>query len=256
MRRFIVCVAFVVTLVLPTTAFASIALEAHPQGIWATTKEPKESAFSTGSFTPPANSLLLVRVQEMGSGTSGALGNPLIAGGGLGYEVQSGATVNLTSSWSVTETWLTAKVGGAPSSMAITVDDPVNRSAYIYIVSVIAFTGYDTASPIGGTLTSGSNAGVGDGAESRELSEAPSGRDITLQSISVDSTLGPPKPSWEAGWEPVHEIAGTANEAGLAIAKRQGSTSKTVAVKDVYTAAGGLFKAGLAAIVVKAAPGG
>jgi hypothetical protein len=212
------------------------------------------AAFVTEEFTPPANSLLVVRVYVMRKEGSSSMGTPLISGGGLAYTHRSGATTALTPAWATTAAWFTAPVGGSPAKMAITVDEASNLNVYEYVVSVIAYTGYDTTTPIGGVLTSGAT-NIGDGAESRTLSEAPAVADETLLCIDCDATKGPPQTSLETGWSLVHEKSASA-ESGIAIASRTGSTSTTVSVKDSYNVSGGSFsKAGMGAIVIRAAKG-
>jgi hypothetical protein len=208
-------------------------------------------AFTTEEFTPPANSLLVVRVYRMRKEGESEMGVGTIEGGGLTW-TNRGANTTLKPAWSTKATWFTAPVGGSPAKMAITVDDPSNLNIYEYVVSVLAYTGYDTTTPIGGIVSSGTS-NIGDGEESRELSEAPRAEDETLLCIDVDATKAPPTPSLETGWSTVHEKSASA-ESGLAIASRTGSTSKTVKVKDVYVVSGGtLVKAGLGALVVRAA---
>lgn len=216
-------------------------------------KEAGTAAFATEEFTPPANSLLVVRVYVMRKEGESLMGTPLISGAGLTYTHRSGATTQLKPSWSTTAAWFTAPVGGSPAKMAITVDEASNLSVYEYVVSVIAYTGYDTTTPIGGLLTSGTTD-IGDGEESRELSAAPAEGDETLVCIDGDSTKAPLKTSFETGWTLVHEKSAS-NESGIAIAQRTASTSKTVKVKDSYVGGGSFSKAAMGAIVIRAATG-
>lgn len=210
-------------------------------------------AFVTGSFTPPANSLLVVRVYLMRNTGESEIGTPTISGGSLVWTARGGANTILKPAWSTRATWFTAPVGGSPASMSITVDDLNNLNIFEYVVSVIAYTGYDTTTPIGG-INGSSTTNIGDGEEARTLSEAPRAEDITLLSIDVDATIGPPKPSLETGWTSVHEKSG--GESGIAIAKRTGSTSTTVKVKDSYAGGGTFGKGGMGAMVIRAAASG
>lgn len=209
-------------------------------------------AFTTEEFTPPANSLLVVRVYLMRKEGESEIGTPAVSGGGLVW-TNRGANTTLKPAWSTKAVWFTAPVGGSPAKMAVTVDDANNLNIYEYIVSVIAYTGYDTTTPIGGIVSSGAT-NIGDGEESRELSEAPGVADETLVCIDVDATKAPPAPSLETGWAIVHEKSAS-GESGIAVASRGASTSKVVKVKDVYVGGGTLFKAGLGAMVVRAAAG-
>jgi hypothetical protein len=208
-------------------------------------------AFTTEAFTPPANSLLVVRVYLMRNSGESEMGQPSISGGGLTWTARPTATTTLKPSWSTKAVWFTAPVGSSPSSMTITVDDANNLNIYEYVVSVLAYTGYDVTTPIGGMLGSGTT-NIGDGEESRTLSEAPAAGDETLLCIDADATKGPPSPSLDTGWTLVHEKSAS-GESGIAIASRTGSTSTTVKVKDSYNVSGGSFsKAGMGALVVRA----
>lgn len=215
------------------------------------TKTSSTAAFSTEEFTPPANCLLLVRVFAIRDGGESEMGVPTIEGGGLTYTARGTATTTLKAAWSTKGVWFTAPVGSSPAKMKITVDDLNNLKIYEWDVSVIAITNYNVGSPIGGILGSGTT-NIGDGEESRELSEAPATIDLTFLSIDVDSSKGPPKPALEAGWALIHEKS-LSGESGIAIAIRENSTSKTVKVKDVYVGGGIFSKGGLGAIVIRGA---
>lgn len=211
------------------------------------------SAFSTGEFTPPANSLLLVTVEMIGNGTTGDLGTPTIEGGGLTYTpITSGFG---SPAWSLKAITFRAQVGASPSAMKITVDDDNNQNIDAYTVSVIAYTGHDTTTPAAGAVTSGST-NIGDGEESQTLATAPSEADDTVNVIALDTSLGPPKPVYETGWSSIHE-GKLSGEGGLAIARRSASTSTTVKIKDVWNPGGGSFTKGIMySFIVKAATGG
>lgn len=213
-------------------------------------KEAGTAAFVTEAFTPPANSLLVARIYLMRNTGESEIGLPTISGGSLTYTARGGANTVLKKAWSTRATWLTAPVGGSPASMTLTIDDANNLNIFEYIVSVLAYTGYDTTTPIGG-ISGSSTTDVLDGEDSRSLSEAPRLEDITLLSIDVDSTKGPPKPSLETGWTSVHEKS-VSGESGLAIAKRIESTSLTAKTKDVYVGGGTFGKGGVGAMVVRA----
>jgi hypothetical protein len=228
-----------------------VALSRTDVGIYESSTAIGTAAFTTPSFTPPANSLLVVSVGFIGNNTTGDLGTPTIEGGSLTYTSRS--TAFGSAAWSTKLAIFTAPVGGSPSSMTIKVDDDNNQNIYGYTVSVVAFTGYDTTTPIAGIVSSGST-NIGDGEEKQTLSATPAEADVSLLFLYLDSLNSPPKPSLAAGWTKIHE-AKTAGEGGLAVARRETSTSTEVKVTDIYTAgAGGTFsKASMISLIVKAA---
>jgi hypothetical protein len=112
-------------------------------------------AFTTASFTPDDNSLLVVRVAGQEDNIGGMTGVDLtISGGGLTWTAQ----VNTGSSpgWNYGDRIWTAPVTTG-ASMTITTDCGAH-SMYRYLVEVYQYTGHD-ASPVGGTA-SGSDAEV------------------------------------------------------------------------------------------------
>lgn len=119
-------------------------------------------AYTTPSFTPQANSLLVVFVSACGSGNGSidiqpsmtivdSLGstwtkrqNVTFRGGGVGGS-QSDSSDGGIQCW-------TMETGPSPAARTITVDcGAVN--IHSYIVAKYSFTGYHTASPIGATAT-------------------------------------------------------------------------------------------------------
>lgn len=209
------------------------------------------AAFATGSFTPPANSLLVIAVGFISNGLTGDIGTPTIEGGGLTYT--SRATAFGLAAWAMKLAIFTAPVGASPSSMTITVDDDNNQDIFGWTVAVTAFTGYDTTTPVAGAVSS-AGTNIGDGEEKQTLGATPAEADVSMLFIYLDSSTGPPKPTLAAGWTKIYD-AKTAGEGGLATARREASTSTEVKVTDVFGNVGSFAKGSLISLIVKASTG-
>lgn len=232
-------------------------------GVWVNAIVPDgTAAFVTGSFTPPANSLLVVAVAMMvnGSGfpSTGDLGQPTISGGGLTWSFVGHSRID--TSWASRQNVFTAIVGAAPGSMTLTVDDNNNQNIYSYAVSAIAFTDFKNSGPIQGLISSGTT-NIGDGAHTLTLTAAPTANDKSLLFVCNDADNAPGNPLLAAGWTLIHDAAVLGGGGGLIVAERSGATSATVTITDVYRAGGVYHKGSMMALVVKASldivvPGG
>jgi len=185
-------------------------------------------AFTTGSFTPSNNSLLVVCVALTGSN--------------LAADVS--AAITLTDSLS--STWTRRLyVGRGPTygqalaifttpittgqSMTLTADCGAN-AIWSYAVQAFDFTGYDTGSAIGATITD--NAAAADGAESLTLSGAPASSSFVLGFYSAYNGSGTPSSTPGSGWTEMYEV-GAATYTYLHSEERTGSTSTAVSWTDV-----------------------
>lgn len=216
-------------------------------GSYASAATHGTGSYATGAFTPPPNSLLVVAVSMMGNATTGDLGTPTISGGSLTYTLQSNAYG--AASWSHRLNVFTAPVGASPSSMTITVDDDTNQDIYNYAVSVMAYVGHDSTTPITGIISSGSTD-IADGAETQTLSATPTADDETLAFIAGDADTVPNATVF-SGFTKIYDT-GISAGTSLVVGARGGSTSTSVVVSDVYTATGTYFKGAMISLIVKA----
>ena len=150
--------------------------------------------FSTGSFTPSDNSLLVVPVMHFltfGGGTQDP-GQPTItdssSGGPLSWTHRGRVFINTDAPFNLSIFTAPVTTG---ASMTITVDDDDNDSVGSWNVHVVEFTGYDTDTPIGGFITSGNNTNINDGAHTLTLTQAPTVDDQTLACLALDVTSSP-----------------------------------------------------------------
>ena len=108
-----------------------------------------------------------------------------------------------------------------------------------YAVSVVAYTGYDTGSPIGAT---GSllveDTGAPDGAQSFTLSGAPATTSEVVGAITLDKDAVGTTPGGD--FTEIHDLQ-SGGSGGIQSQIRTGSTSTTVAWVDTNTG-GNIFK--------------
>lgn len=179
----------------------------------------------------------------------GAVGRPTISGGSLSYTQQGFADINDPFSTQITV--FTAPVATG-ASMTITVDDNDNDSIYGWSVQVLAYTDYDTSTPITGEVDSGT-ADIADGSHTLTLSAAPTSADVSLYWLYLDVSNQPGLPTMDTGWTKVFDSGVASGGGTLVTARRESSTSTAVTCTDVYTAGGSFFKASMIALNVQAA---
>jgi len=217
------------------------------------------NAFTTSAFTPSNNSLLVVAISALeGAGTS-----EMASGvGGLNISIDD---VGADLTWTTRVTTLLTeggwgygtKIFTAPVTTGVSmtiVADVATADIHDYFVEVYQYTGYDTGSPVGGSIV-GTDAD-GDGAASITLSSTPAAdSDVLAFAILVLNTSGTPNVTEGAGWT---ELADQYSDAWAQAQSqaRTGSTSTTVAWADLQASGGGASGAALSAIEIKAAAGG
>lgn len=202
--------------------------------------------FTTSSFTPPANCLLVISVgAESNAGTNVNVGTDLtLSGGGLTYT--SRGLINLTPYWSCGERVWTAPVGASPSSMSLDIDCGADN-IYLYKVNVVAYTGYKVSDPVGAI---GTNAAFPTaGAASLTLNASPLATSEVIASAFVNHASASSAITPDAAWTEVYENPG--DYCTLQTQIRTGSTSTSVDWSDV-SVTGSAYKGGAIAIEIKA----
>jgi hypothetical protein len=205
-------------------------------------------AYVTSSFTPPDNSLLVVAVEMLESaGSSDPTGDMTVAGGGLTFTPR--VSIGGAASWSMgVKIWTAPVTTGA--SMTLTVDAGA-RIAFHYSVVVVAYTGYDTGTPVAATGTF-LDESTPDGAQAITLSGAPATTSEVLAMVGMDKETVGVTPN--AAWTELYDVQ-AGGSGGAQAQVRTGSTSTSVDWDDVHTGTGGIFKALGAALEIKAAGG-
>jgi hypothetical protein len=130
-------------------------------------------SYTTASFTPANNSLLVVAVmvEEDNFQTPTIADNITISGGGLTWTSRVQAQGAVSGTWAAGLRVFTAHVT-VGASMTVTVDCG-GLSAWSYEVQIFEFTGHNPGSPVGGTASFYSGTGGNSGAETLTLSSAP-----------------------------------------------------------------------------------
>ncbi len=145
---------------------------------------------TSASFTPPANSLLIVRQTYQFDGGSGdTTGNFTITdSAGLSWSAVNTAA-NL-SPWSVNTKIWKAQVGASPVAMTITVNDILTfNNRFVTALDVVSFAGYNLASPIGtseGFIDPSSGYGPAYGPWSVNLAVAPAASSALIVFLAGD----------------------------------------------------------------------
>lgn len=227
-----------------------MALSRTDVGIWVAANTIGTAAFTTGSFTPPDNSLLVIACSTMrDAATNTTLGRPTITdslGSPLTYiEVDF---ANLTAFFATQLTVWYAEVGTG-TSMTITFDDPNNFDMFGYQVCIFAFTGYDRVIPITGKADTGTT-NIGDGGHAVQLTATPNFGDYSLIFLYVDSDSTASAPVLDADWVTAFDSGTSGGGGTLTGIYRTGSTNQQAGIVDVYTGAGSFFKGSMLALNV------
>jgi len=210
-------------------------------------------SFVTSSFTPPDNSLIAVAVMLI-SGSQDPLAAMTISGGGLTWTSRKEQAAGFSGGTENAIIIYTAPVTTG-ASMTITVDCGAQSISH-YIVSAVAYTGYDVASPVGATGSLGKNSFAGPPTpESFALSGTPASSSEIFAGANKDADNAGTTPG--AAFTELADLFNTTwTGGGQTQVRPAGSTSTTVDWVDIRPAGGGLFSLATAAIEIKAAPGG
>lgn len=202
------------------------------------------------TFTPPSNSLLVVSTLSVNNQTQGTIA---VSGGGLTWTRQlSFTSPNHPFGYEYVQEIWTAQVGTA-APMAITFagtgtsgSDPTRVN-----IQVIAFTGHDTASPVGATA-SGSSLGMA--AATINLSAAPATNSVvvatkgTTDNNNTNSLATP-----GTGWTEIFDQATSYGYGDMETQTRTGSSSTNVTWNDMTDPAGAdVWESSALALEIKA----
>lgn len=210
-------------------------------------------AYTTGSFTPPDGSMLVIGVEVIENGGTGDAFTDLTITDSLGVPltyttvISQAADTTFVTSLRIYRAFVTTGV-----SMTLTFDTGA-RSIGVYAVSVVAYTGHDAGSPIGATAQQsqvGGFAGPPTPA-TMNLSGAPAATSEVYAVMAMDKAVAGVTPG--ATYTEIHEVHNT-DWGGIESEVRTGSTSVTVDWVDLRTGGGALFNYAAAAIEIKAAP--
>lgn len=225
---------------------------------------------TSASFTPQANSLLVVDINCLANVASGTIdtANSTLAGGSLAWTKRTSANsgaMGFNYSQCV-EQW-TAPVGGSPSSMTLNWQNTYNAAsssdAVRVAVQAVSHTGYDTGSPIGAIASDATLGTSGTGAMT--LSGAPASSSIVhaMRGVTQDGTTDiTATADTSDGFSEVYDnptVSGSEGYTCMQSQERTGSTSTGVAWDEINVEAVAVFGEALGlAIEIKmaAAPAG
>lgn len=134
------------------------------------------TSWTTGSFTPPNNCLLVVFAAEICDDGNDSEPTLTLSGGGLTWTKQVVKTGHVASNYPVSVAMFTAPVTTGSSMTLMLTDFNIGSFQYSISLRVNSVTGYNTSTPIGATAN-GATTGV-TGASSITLSSTPAASSI------------------------------------------------------------------------------
>lgn len=207
--------------------------------------------FTSTAFTPASSSLLVVGgafVENNGTTTDSTSVFQISDSGGHTWTQQVTAIANPTAFCSLIKVWTTPIVTGASITVTLTTS---GRTAGLYGISAVCYTGYNTGTPVGGTITGIQTSGFATPAPfTMTLSAAPATGDEVFGFVFADkSTTGTTQGSTFTEIDDLNNV----NWGSLESEVRTGSTSTTADWVDLRPGGGSLFSVAAGAIVIKAA---
>jgi len=199
--------------------------------------------YTTSSFTIPNNCILVAHVAALVADGDTDPSSSITISDSIGGSWTSRATYGNADSWAVGARLFTeAFTTGGNATITVWAN---GAYIYVYNVMVVALTGYDTSSPVGGIASNG-NLGTS-GSQSITLSSTPASSSIVVafmwldaESISITESSG-----WTERYETLQTYLGAHCQS------RSGLTSTTVPWSDISGTS--ISKVGAAAIEIKGA---
>ncbi len=214
-------------------------------GSWGTQSYYNTIDFVSGSFTPPANTLLVVAVtDEISLGTTTP---PITLTNSAGLTFTKRAERQEPATWSQGVAIFTAPVGASPVPMTITVSNGATLVTAGWQIHAVAYSGYDLASPVG--ATGAASALVTNAPFTLTLSGTTAAASETFAALGGDEdpiTGSPVTPG--AGWTEDYESV--SSDPNLQTQQHPGATSTVV---WATIGSPGVYKAVTAAIEIRAA---
>jgi hypothetical protein len=207
-------------------------------------------AFTTGSFTPTANSLLVAIVHAVGDSGGEDIDTNITIADSLAHTWAERPTGNIDSGWSAIVRIYTAP--NTPTTAFTITLDCGGDVIHDYVVTVLALEGYDTGTPTGATASENNDSTNIDGANTITLSAPPASDSVVVAGMSHVPSSGITGITHGTGWTEVADNA-VADWLCAQAQTRTGSTSTSVTWDDVYVGAGSGFRTCSCAVEIKAA---
>ena len=215
--------------------------------------------WTTGSFTPPANSLLVafgfVMVDESVSspGVDAQADMQITDSAGLTWTKVVGHTQ--PNSWASGLVAWVAQVGGSPASMTVTMSENGSWTAYSGCLQVLAVTAHDTADSVGHS-EGFHRSDTGDGAWNLTMASAPALASMVIAALATDhDDAGGNDATPGAGWTEIHDESAPSGNC-LQTQYRTGSTSTGLAWADTATASPNYTNGAVVVEILEAPAGG
>lgn len=207
---------------------------------------------SSSSFTPSANSLLVVgwSFLHQGADINDNSWSASAGGSAMTKRMQVGELNSGDGFSSVISLW-TIPIGASPSSMTVTVSSTTNAGPFSNCaLSIFDYTGYNSGTPIGAT---GSGTALGEAAGSISLSGAPASTSVALGARHfVPNGFNAPTATPGSAFTEIHDVAAS-GLGGLETEDRGGSTSTTVDWLDLDDTGDTAYMCHAIAMEIKAA---
>lgn len=223
------------------------------------------TAFTTPSLTPGADRLLVLLVtalEDLNGSSSTFMSGATVVSSGSGPSWTLRNSITAAASYTPVSGIWSAQIGGtSPGSFTVTWTRSAAAATPLaaYSYALYSVSGFDTSTPLGGSVCVSGAGAAGNGPVTVTLSAAPASADITLAINHADDDQAPPKgatfsSSFGTWTEDADGASGTAYHAWNA-GQRTGSTSTSVAWSDVNDG-NAAYGSAQAAIVVKASAAG
>jgi hypothetical protein len=205
--------------------------------------------FSTGSFTPADNSLLVAAVMCGTNTAANSDTNFITTGGGWTWTKRVNRTITFNTDGFIHQIWTAPVATGA--SMTVT-STHTGETSYAYGIAVYAYTGYNTSSPVGGTA-SGDATGT---SQSLTLSAAPASDSDVLAFINITAANSTASDASASSGSSFTELFETNTEGSFekwSAQARTGSVSDAVSWTTASSASSPFDRRIYSAIEIKAA---
>jgi hypothetical protein len=191
---------------------------------------------TSGSFTPPDNSLIVLHVGLV-SFNGDVTGGLSVSGGGLTWTRRAGPNgANIGSYFGVHEIWTAPVTTGASMTINITNSHTNDDGVSVALVQVVSFTGYNTGTPVGG-IASATNITNPEDADTITLNATPDTNSIVTASRYFNSDTEDSTATEGAGWTEVYDHITGLGYGALEMEVRGSSVSTSVSWADLVDSA-------------------
>jgi hypothetical protein len=209
-------------------------------------------AYTSASFTPTANSLVVVWGWAIEESADAIEGTSLTVLDSIGSSFTSRVATTSSPGWGYGIRCWTSEAGGSPAARTVSIDcGATNIHAYRLFIDDI--TGYDTGTPVAGAIV-GTDAD-GNGAASVTLAATPTADDIIYGAVATGINSGTIAVTPGTGFTELLD-ASSAGWANWELETVTGVTSTTVDWIDLNSSTGSALGSTLAALIIKNAAGG